>query len=77
MATASAPALLLLGGSPAGAAGRRGAGALTGNPAMLAAPLVIGLRADAAARRALIGEDRNNPPEAVVPQLEADTTTAG
>ncbi|WP_374370243.1 alkane 1-monooxygenase [Piscinibacter sp.] len=46
--------------------------AFTGNPAMLAAPLVIGYGL-MPLLDALIGEDRNNPPEAVVPQLEADT----
>ena len=46
--------------------------ALTGKPAMLAAPLVIGYGL-MPLLDALIGEDRNNPPEAVVPQLEADT----
>ena len=39
---------------------------------MLAAPLVIGYGL-MPLLDALIGEDRNNPPEAVVPQLEADT----
>mgnify|MGYP001009382849 CR=1 FL=1 len=40
--------------------------ALTGKPAMLAAPLVIGYGL-MPLLDALIGEDRNNPPEAVVP----------
>jgi alkane 1-monooxygenase len=43
----------------------------TGQPAMLAVPLLIGYGL-MPLLDALIGEDRNNPPEAVVKQLEAD-----
>jgi len=45
--------------------------ARTGEPAMLAVPLLIGYGL-MPLLDALIGEDLNNPPEAVVPQLEAD-----
>ncbi len=45
--------------------------ALSGQPAWLVLPLVIGYLG-APLLDALLGEDRNNPPEAVVPQLEAD-----
>ncbi len=45
--------------------------ALTGQPLWLVLPLVIGY-GGAPLLDALLGEDRNNPPEAVVPQLEAD-----
>ena len=45
--------------------------ARTGEPAMLAVPLLIGYGL-MPLLDALIGEDRNNPPEAIVPQLEAD-----
>ena len=45
--------------------------ARTGQPAMLAVPLLIGYGL-MPLLDALIGEDRNNPPEAVVRQLEAD-----
>lgn len=45
--------------------------ARTGQPAMLAVPLLIGYGL-MPLLDALIGEDRNNPPEAVVKQLEAD-----
>lgn len=45
--------------------------ARTGQPAMLAVPLLIGYGL-MPLLDALIGEDRNNPPEAVVGQLEAD-----
>ncbi len=42
-----------------------------GEPVLLAVPLLIGYGL-MPLLDALIGEDRNNPPEAVVPQLEAD-----
>lgn len=45
--------------------------ALTGEPAMLAVPLLIGYGL-MPLLDALFGEDLNNPPEEVVPQLEAD-----
>ena len=45
--------------------------ALTGQPAWLLLPLVIGY-VGGPILDAWLGEDRNNPPEAVVPQLEAD-----
>ncbi|TXC66534.1 alkane 1-monooxygenase [Piscinibacter aquaticus] len=45
--------------------------ARTGEPAMLAVPLLIGYGL-MPLLDALFGEDRNNPPEEVVPQLEAD-----
>lgn len=45
--------------------------ARTGEPAMLAVPLLIGYGL-MPLLDALIGEDLNNPPEEVVPQLEAD-----
>lgn len=45
--------------------------AYTGEPIMLAVPLLIGYGL-MPLLDALIGEDRNNPPEAVVAQLEAD-----
>ncbi|MFT3957242.1 MAG: alkane 1-monooxygenase [Piscinibacter sp.] len=45
--------------------------ARTGQPIMLAVPLLIGYGL-MPLLDALIGEDRNNPPEAVVRQLEAD-----
>jgi alkane 1-monooxygenase len=45
--------------------------AATGQPGWLALPLVIGYGL-MPLLDALIGEDANNPPEAVVPQLEAD-----
>lgn len=45
--------------------------ARTGQPAMLAVPLLIGYGL-MPVLDALIGEDLNNPPEDVVPQLEAD-----
>jgi alkane 1-monooxygenase len=48
-----------------------GAHAVTGHPIALALPLVIGYGL-MPLLDALIGEDGNNPPEAVVPQLEAD-----
>ena len=44
---------------------------LTGNPLWLLLPLVIGY-VGGPLLDAWLGEDRNNPPEAVVPQLEAD-----
>lgn len=45
--------------------------ARTGEPAMLGVPLLIGYVL-MPLLDALFGEDRNNPPEEVVPQLEAD-----
>ena len=48
-----------------------GAHAATGQPAWLALPLAIGYGL-MPLLDALIGEDRSNPPEEVVPQLEAD-----
>lgn len=48
-----------------------GAHAATGQPGWLALPLLVGYGL-MPLLDALIGEDRNNPPEEVVPQLEAD-----